>query len=310
MDNAAGLVRTEHPRPQVVLAHLTDLHLTGDGSLLYGSVDSTRALALALDRLERSGVQPDALVLSGDLADRGEPEAYERLRAMVWPVAERMGAQVVVACGNHDERAALRRVLLADAGPEVDPGAGEGPDAPVRGVHRVGGLRVVVLDSSVPGAHWGAVDQEQLAWLADVLAEPAPLGTVLVVHHPPAPTLLDLALTVELRGQQELARVLAGSDVRAVLGGHVHHTVSATFAGIPVHAASGLAYTQDLLADGGGTRGQDGEQAMALVHVLPDTVVHAAAPLHAHPGVGERVLPEEVARRLAAAGIVRPDATA
>ncbi|MVA77176.1 phosphodiesterase [Auraticoccus sp. F435] len=301
MTTAVPTTTTEYPRPSVVLAHLTDLHITGDGSPLYGAVDSTRRLAAALDRLERSGVRPDALVLSGDLADRGEPAAYRTLRSLVWPVAERLGAEVVVACGNHDDRAALRQHLLDGAG---EPGAPA--DAPVRSVHRFGGLRVLVVDSSVPGAHWGAVDEEQLGWLAAVLAEPAPLGTVLVVHHPPAPTLLDLALTVELRGQARLAEVLAGSDVRAVLAGHVHHTVSATFAGIPVHAASGLAYTQDLLAEGGGTRGQDGEQAFGLVHVLPGTVVHAVAPVTAHPTVGERVPAEEVARRLAAAGITRP----
>ncbi|WP_114561081.1 metallophosphoesterase [Desertihabitans aurantiacus] len=298
---------TEHPRPLAVLAHLSDLHLTGDGAPLYGLVDADRALARALERLVASGVRPDALVLSGDLADRGEPEAYRRLRAMVWPVAERLGARVVVGCGNHDDRAALRRELLHDAVEGADPGAADAVDAPVHGVHDLGGLRLVVLDSSVPGAHWGELGEDQLAWLAGLLAEPAEHGTVLVVHHPPAPTVLDLALTVELRGQQRLAEVLHGTDVRAVLSGHVHHPLSATLAGVPVHAASSLAYTQDLLAAGGGTRGQDGEQALALVHVLPDTVVHAVAPVAAHPTVGERVESDEVARRLAAAGFVRPE---
>ncbi|WP_144719571.1 metallophosphoesterase [Agrococcus jejuensis] len=291
------MITTEFPAASVVLAHLTDLHITGDGSPLYGAVDSTAALVRALDRLEASGVRPDALVLSGDLADRGEPEAYARLRGLVEPVAERLGAELVVATGNHDDRASLRAHLLGDHS--------EPADRPVRSVHRIGDLRVVVLDSSVPGAHWGAVDDDQLAWLAGELASPVPLGTILVLHHPPAPTILDLALTVELREQDRLAEVLRGSDVRAILAGHVHHTTSSTFAGIPVHVAAGLAYTQDLLAAGGGTRGQDGEQALALVHVLPETVVHAVAPVRAHDTVGERVPQPEVDRRLAAAGIVR-----
>ncbi|GAA2174454.1 3',5'-cyclic adenosine monophosphate phosphodiesterase CpdA [Agrococcus versicolor] len=292
------MTTTEHPAPSVVLAHLTDLHVTGEGAPLYGIVDSTASLARALERLEASDVAPDALVLSGDLADRGEPGAYDRIRALVEPAAERMGARLVIATGNHDDRAALRRHLLGDAS--------EPADRPVTAVHRIGDLRIVVLDSSVPGAHWGAVDDEQLAWLADELRTSAPLGTILVLHHPPTPTLLDLALTVELRGQDRLAAVLAGSDVRAILGGHVHHAVSSTFAGIPVHAASGLAYTQDLLARGGGTRGQDGEQALGIVHVLPSTIVSAVAPVGEHAAVGERVEPDEVVRRLAAAGIVRP----
>ncbi|MFM2475506.1 metallophosphoesterase, partial [Burkholderia cenocepacia] len=99
------MITTEFPAPSVVLAHLTDLHVTGDGSPLYGVVDSTACLARALERLEASGVRPDALVLSGDLADRGEPEAYARMRALVVPAAERLGAALVVATGNHDDRA-------------------------------------------------------------------------------------------------------------------------------------------------------------------------------------------------------------
>ncbi|NKF33882.1 phosphodiesterase, partial [Pseudomonas sp. BGM005] len=86
------------------------------------------------------------------------------------------------------------------------------------------------------------------------LSSPAPEGSLLLIHHPPLPTVLDLAVTVELRDQAALAEVLRGSDVRGILSGHVHHPSFGTFAGIPVAVASSSAYGQDLAQPVGATR--------------------------------------------------------
>ena len=126
-----------------------------------------------------------------------------------------------------------------------------------------------MLDSTVPGHHYGEVDAEQLDWLRDVLATPAPHGTLLAMHHPPVPSVLDLAALVELRDQAGLAEVLEGSDVRSILAGHLHYSSTATFAGVPVSVASATCYTQDLNVPVGGTRGRDGARAFNLVHVYP-----------------------------------------
>ncbi len=303
------VIISEHPRPTVTIAHLTDLHLTADGSPLHGAVDADRTLIEAIARLEASGMRPDAVVLSGDLADRGDRTAYERLDAIVTEPIRRMGAQLVIASGNHDDRAQLRATMLRNAPPQADALAQLGPDAPICGIHTVAGLRIIVLDSSVPGAHWGAVDERQLAWLKGVLEAPSRQGSILVMHHPPMPTFLDVAVMVELRGQEALASALSGGDVRAIIGGHMHHAVSSTFAGIPVHSTPSLAYTQDLLVEAGGRRGQDGERAIGVLHVLPNAVAHAIAPIATHATVGEALTPEQSRARIAASGIAwRPGA--
>ena len=77
----------EYPRPDHFLLHLSDTHLLGGGSRLYGSVDAEDHLRQLLEELEASEGRPEAIVFTGDLADRGEPDAYERLRRMVEPVA-------------------------------------------------------------------------------------------------------------------------------------------------------------------------------------------------------------------------------
>lgn len=281
----------EYPDPQLTLLHLSDTHLTA-GSRLFDVVDGTERLARALTVFAASGVAPDAIVLTGDLADVGEPAAYAALRGLVEPFAARLGARVLWVMGNHDERGAFRAGLLDEA-------------ADLRSVDRVdeiGGLRMITLDTTVPGAHHGELADEQLQWLRDELATPAPLGSILAMHHPPVPSVLPLAASVELREQSRLAEVLRGSDVRAILAGHLHYSTFATFAGIPVSVASSTCYSQDLTVPTGGTRPQDGAQAFNLVQVYDDTVVHSVVPIDA-PRPLEHIDPAEVRRRLAAAGV-------
>jgi 3',5'-cyclic-AMP phosphodiesterase len=267
----------QYPDPSHTIAHLSDPHLLAGGALQYGHVDTEARLTAALTRLARLDPAPQALVFTGDLADKGEPKAYLRLRELVEPVAASLGAQVIWVMGNHDDRAAYARQLLdedADA------------DATHDRVHDVAGLRVVSLDSTVPGWHHGELSRTQLDWLADVLATPAPHGTLLALHHPPIPVpMMRLAEIIELKDQQPLAEVLAGSDVRAIVGGHFHFSSYSTFAGIPVSVASATCYTSELAPDDRLLSAVDAHQTFTMVHVYADRVVHSVVPIHDGPEI-------------------------
>jgi Icc protein len=291
--------RAEHPRPSHFLLHISDTHLLGGGRRLYDRVPAETHLRDLFDGFEASGGRPEAIVFTGDLADRGEPEAYELLRGIVEPAAARLGAKLIWVMGNHDDRDAFRRGLLGDVA---------GGQRPVDRVFDVNGLRVITVDTSVPGHHHGELTGQQLDWLAEELSIPAPDGTILAMHHPPVPSVLDLAVSVELRDQAGLAEVVAGSDIRSIIGGHLHYSSTATFAGVPVSVASASCYTQDLLVPVGGTRGRDGARAFNLVHVYPETVLHSVVPLGETPAL-DWIDAEESARRIAAGGIVIPGST-
>jgi Icc protein len=284
----------EYPAPERVLLHVSDTHLRAAGSRLFDLVDAREQLARALAVIETSGPATDAVVFTGDLADLGEGDAYADLRDLVEPFAARLGARVFWVMGNHDDRGEFRRRLL-DESPADEP-------EPVDRVDELDGLRLITLDTSVPGFHHGELNEAQLEWLAGVLAVPAPLGTILAMHHPPVPSVLPLASSVELRDQSRLARVLRGTDVRAIIAGHLHYSTFATFAGIPVSVASSTCYAQDLTVPAGGTRPQDGAQAFNIVHVYDDTVVHSVVPIDA-PRTLEHIDPAEARRRLRAAGV-------
>lgn len=296
MAETAGSARTaEYSRPSHLLVHLSDTHLRAHGGVF--DIDAAAHLRRILDQLEASGARPDAIVFTGDLVDLGEREAYAQLRAIVEPAAERLGARVVWVMGNHDDRDGFRRELLGASGTD-----------PVDAVYDIDGLRLIVLDTSVPGAHHGEVSQAQRDWLQLELSIPAPHGTILAMHHPPVPCVLDLATIVELRDQRALADVLRGTDVRSILAGHVHFSTTATFAGIPVSVASSSCYTQDLAVVDGGMAPRDGAQAYNLVHVYDETIVHSVVPFSDAPPA-EVTTADETRRRLEAAGVVIRDST-
>ena len=266
----------QHPHPGHVIAHLSDPHLLT--RLQYGAIDTEAHLERALERLGRITPRPQALVFTGDLADLGEPKAYARLREIVEPAAAAWGAQVIWTMGNHDDRAAYSLGLFEAESEE-----------PQDRVYDVAGLRVIALDSTVPGWHHGELTDAQLVWLAAELATPAEHGTILALHHPPIPVpMVPIAAVIELLDQDKLAAVIEGTDVRAIVGGHFHYTSFSTFAGIPVSVASATCYAMDPAPVDRLVSGIDGDQAFSMLHVYDDRIVHTVVPIADSPEVTGR----------------------
>ena len=232
--------------------HLSDTHLTGTGALHQGSVDTTAALESVLARVDDvPGV--GLVVVSGDVSEDGSAESYAAVLERVGGWAERHGAALVTVPGNHDLREGFRQVLanghvLGEGGTrlmhtmEYLP-----PTVPVSGQSLVAGRRIVTVDTSVPGAGYGEIDATSLERLRTALAgEPAPHGTVVVLHHPPLPAPTALHEALQLRNPGALADAIRDSDVRVVLAGHYHHHFAGALAGVPVLVAPGVANDTDV----------------------------------------------------------------
>jgi Icc protein len=239
---AGGASRPDRPDGSVpvseyLLLQISDVHLTSQGEL-YPGIRPRDNLVAGLALVIEAGLAPDLTVLTGDLANTGEASCYRDLAALMDEATETLGGTVVYLPGNHDARPAFRRHLL-----------GEDEDAaPINRIHWVGGLRVVLLDSVVPGSEFGELAGETLEFLADALATPAPDGTVLALHHPPIPSPVAPMARIMLRHPGRLAEVIDGSDVRLVLCGHNHHVGVGELASVPVWVAPSSAYLMDVLS--------------------------------------------------------------
>jgi Icc protein len=105
---------------------------------------------------------------------------------------------------------------------------------------------VVALDTTVPHEDFGALSEETVDFLIEVLASAAPEGTVLALHHPPISSPIEPMAKIALRQPQQLAALVANRDVRLVLCGHNHREQSGLLASIPVWVSPALAYRADV----------------------------------------------------------------
>ncbi len=267
--------------PTHLLAHLSDTHLTSVGIRYNGVIDADAALDRAVAVLRAAvatGRHLDAVVVSGDLADSGDPDAYRRLEAALGRIALDRGAELplIFATGNHDVRVAFHRYLLRR----------KDIDEPILQVHVVRGLRIIVLDSTIPGHGHGRLLPEHLAALRAELRTRAEAGTVVVLHHaplpPPSPLLSYFAL--ESRSRTALAAAVAGTDVRLILAGHHHLAQSGMLGAVPVAVAGSTAIRTDPLGPAGHER-TFADGAFNLVEFYTDTLTVSVIPVSGAPGV-------------------------
>ena len=228
------------------LVHLSDTHLTPQGQLLHGRIDTWQRTVAALSAATHFA--PDAVVVTGDIAERGAA-VHERAARLFARAEAQLGCPVITLPGNHDPsgsidtRFNLRRTAT-------------GPH-PANTVHRVQGLRIITLDSGGYGQPEGRLDEEQLHWLGAELATPAERGTLLALHHPPVEAIAPALARRGLVNAHQLARLLPGSDVRGILCGHYHLPASGHLAGVPVWMGPAVSYNHNLFAPADTLQGLD-----------------------------------------------------
>src|SRR5258708_25384068 len=70
----------------MLIAQITDTHITKPGKLLMGLVDTASALERAVSSLNQLDPSPDVTVLTGHLVDTDDPEEYAHLRDLLSPL--------------------------------------------------------------------------------------------------------------------------------------------------------------------------------------------------------------------------------
>src|SRR5215831_4980651 len=205
----------------LLIAQISDLHIKRPGERAYEEVDTAAALERSIEHLNRFRPRPDFVVISGDIVDRGLEEEYAHARSLLKVLALPSAA----IPGNHDERQNFRRAFSEQPFAQ--------PSGPGNLRIEVGGLVLLLLDSSVPGKDYGELDAQTLHWLTSQLTAAAHRPTLLFLHHPPFATGIAHMDRQNLRNATHLAAVVQRHpQVRLIAAGHVHRAVTTLFAGI------------------------------------------------------------------------------
>jgi 3',5'-cyclic AMP phosphodiesterase CpdA len=180
----------------VVIAQISDLHCW---SMYFRSALAEEMLA------EVNGLDPDIVVVTGDLTDMGLRDEYDQARALLDRIeCDRM----LIVPGNHDARNVGEvhfEALFGSRSPEI----------------RIDGVHLIGLDSSEPDLDSGRVGREKYRWLEERFGEPSEFKIVAIHHHlVPVPGTGRERNIVADAG--DLLRVLTESGVDLVLCGHKH----------------------------------------------------------------------------------------
>ncbi|HEX5983102.1 MAG TPA: phosphodiesterase [Solirubrobacterales bacterium] len=209
------------PKP-TLLVQISDLHVGG----FENGVDPMPRLEAVIEAVRSLPNRPDGVIVSGDLTDDGTEEHYRIARELL----DRLELPLHVLPGNHDDRALLREAFDL-------PGAG---DEPIDYAVDVGELRLIALDSNVPGQDPGGFEPDQLRWLDAELRDAADRPALLALHHSPMPTAVREwdGINMPVEEREALAEVVGRHPhLRAIVGGHLHRIAASTLAGCPVVSA-------------------------------------------------------------------------
>jgi 3',5'-cyclic AMP phosphodiesterase CpdA len=138
--------------------------------LVYADIDTGACLARAVAEINALAPLPDVTVVTGDLVDHGEADEYHHLRRLLAPL--RM--PVFVIAGNHDARAPLRQAFAADGYLQ--------PEGFLHYTIEDYPLRLVALDTLIPGEIGGTLCDERLGWLDATLGAAPSIGDALAAY--------------------------------------------------------------------------------------------------------------------------------
>ena len=217
--------------------HLTDPHLVAPGGLLH-RLDPQVRLRAALASIASEHADAAFVVVTGDLADRGEADAYAALRAEL----ARLPMPVHLLPGNHDHRERLR---------EAFPQAPVDADGYLQFAFSAAGHRFIGLDTLEPGASWGRFCQRRADGLAAELSRSAPEPVLLFMHHPPFAVGLAPMDAIALRDSGPLRAALAPhrARIRHLFFGHLHRPLAGSWCGIPTSTLRGTNHQIALALD-------------------------------------------------------------
>ncbi|RWX80974.1 phosphodiesterase [Neorhizobium lilium] len=206
------------------IIQITDTHLMPSGVVVNGVDPETQLRAAAADIIEKHA-DADLLVMTGDLCNYGDPEAYDMLRDILAP----MPFEVRLMLGNHDDRGNFIRAF-----PEQPQDA----NGYIQSFKDTEFGRLLFLDSHEPHVIGGIYGEDRLEWLRTALAGAGDLPVTVFIHHPP----MDIGIAhfehIGMHDDGALMRALAAhpAGIRHIVFGHIHVPMAGT-------SAEGIAFS-------------------------------------------------------------------
>ncbi len=195
----------------MLIAQISDAHVTHADQGVDSRYETAMHLRRAVKHLHSLPTRPDLVLVTGDCVDKGHVAEYQRFRELLQP----LDMPVYVIPGNHDHREHMREVC-GDQGSHHH-------ETYIQYVIDEWPVRLIALDTLIPGQAGGALCEERLGWLEARLNEETSRPTVLFLHHPPFALGMPVLDEEGLVGGEALGKLtLRYPNIKRILAGHVH----------------------------------------------------------------------------------------
>jgi len=212
--------------------HLSDTHLPVSRGESVNGVKPYLKLEDTLSSISRLKCKPRFAIITGDLSRNGELGGYILLKEYVEELEE-IDIPIFLVLGNHDNSDNFRAVF------QTDPEKGL-----VYYVEDIGRVRLIVLDTVIPGRHIGGFNGDQLEWLRNVLHRNPSQPTIIAFHHPVFKFWVKLLEGIFPGDQRRrFYQIIEDYNVLAVMNGHLHHNLTTIYNGV-LHIQAGSTYNE------------------------------------------------------------------
>ncbi len=211
----------------MLIAQISDPHIAGWGKKTFGVAPMAENLAECVEHINRLEMQPDLVLVTGDIANNGLEEEMERAA----DILHGLQPPFYVIPGNHDDRATMVRVFGPDSCPTES-------EEFIQYVIESQDLRLIAVDSTKPGAPGGEICERRATWLDQRLSEGRDRPTVIFMHHPPVRFGVPETDLDGFEGREKIGEVIEKHpQVERILAGHIHLSALTRWRGTVVSTA-------------------------------------------------------------------------
>ncbi len=216
----------------MIIAQITDTHIVPKGQSYKNmpETDTANRLKLVVERINELNPLPDVVLFTGDAIDKGGRDAYRHLKDLLKPLL----MPVYIIPGNHDDRENMRDAFSDKSYMPKD-----------GNIHYVIDeypVRLIALDTNVPGQEYGLLSQDQLSWLEEKLKENTTKPTLIFMHHFPMKVGQKRIDEMECQVEGDFEKLIESSpNVIRIVAGHYHRTSAALYGGKLFYIAPSVA---------------------------------------------------------------------
>ena len=214
----------------MLIVQISDTHVTDGGRKAYSVAPVVENLASCIQHINQLIPKPDLVFVTGDITFSGRLEEAKCAAELL----DTLHCPYFIIPGNHDSRDSLWSVFGGLSCPSSFQGF-------LSYVIEEYPIRLIGLDSTVPGEPGGEMCSTRLGWLDSRLREEVEKPTIIFMHHPPVKCGVLETDVDGFVGDKRFGDIVEKyGNIKTILCGHIHLQTHVAWRGTVVATAPSL----------------------------------------------------------------------